>query len=163
MENLSRRNWLKSSFGLASGLIVSSSLVNQLMAAPASQAEREYFSSMHNGNKKVRLNSNENPYGPSDKAKKAVTDILSEGNRYAFNELDDLRKTIAQKNGVDPSFVLLGAGSGELLVQTGIAFGIEGGRVLSGYPTFTLLMNYAEQMGATWDRVDLNKRLEYNY
>lgn len=133
------------------------------MAAPASQAEREYFSSMPNGNKKVRLNSNENPYGPSDKARKAVIDILSEGNRYAFNELDDLKKTIAQKNGVDPSFVLLGAGSGELLVQTGIAFGINGGRVLSCYPTFTLLMSYAEQMGATWDRVDLNEKLEYNY
>lgn len=163
MENLSRRNWLKSSFGLASGFVVSSSLVNQLIAAPASHAEREYFAAVPNGNKKVRLNSNENPYGPSDKAKKAVIDILSEGNRYAFNELDDLRKTIAQKNGVDPSFVLLGAGSGELLVQTGIAFGINGGRVLSGYPTFTLLMSYAEQMGATWDRVDLNERLEYNY
>ncbi|MFM7858424.1 MAG: pyridoxal phosphate-dependent aminotransferase, partial [Flammeovirgaceae bacterium] len=83
--------------------------------------------------------------------------------RYAFNELDDLKKVIAQKNGVDPSYVLLGAGSGELLVQTGIAFGINGGRVLSGYPTFTLLMSYAEQMGATWDRVDLNEQLEYNY
>ncbi|MFM7858029.1 MAG: hypothetical protein ACKO96_40465, partial [Flammeovirgaceae bacterium] len=84
MENISRRNWLKSSFGLASGLVVTSSLVNQLMAAPASQAEREFFAIATNGNKKVRLNSNENPYGPSDKAKKAVIDILSEGNRYAF-------------------------------------------------------------------------------
>ncbi|MFN7329324.1 MAG: histidinol phosphate aminotransferase, partial [Bacteroidota bacterium] len=113
MNNLTRRNWLKSSLGLASGFVVTPSLVNQLMAAPASHAEREYFVAVPNGNKKVRLNSNENPYGPSDKAKKAVIDILSEGNRYAFNELDDLRKTIAQKNGVDPSFVLLGAGSGE--------------------------------------------------
>ena len=163
MENLTRRNWLKSSLGIASGFVVTSSLVNQLMAAPASKAEREFFATHANGGKKVRLNSNENPYGPSEKARKAVVDILNEGNRYAFNELDDLKKVIAQKNGVDPSYVLLGAGSGELLVQTGIAFGINGGRVLSGYPTFTLLMNYAEQMGAKWDRVDLNDKLEYNY
>ncbi|MFM8914287.1 MAG: pyridoxal phosphate-dependent aminotransferase [Flammeovirgaceae bacterium] len=163
MENLTRRNWLKSSLGIASGFVVTSSLVNQLMAAPASKAEREFFATHTNGNKKVRLNANENPYGPSEKARKAVVDILNEGNRYAFNELDDLKKVIAQKNGVDPSYVLLGAGSGELLVQTGIAFGINGGRVLSGYPTFTLLMNYAEQMGAKWDRVDLNDKLEYNY
>jgi len=163
MENLSRRNWLKSSFGLASGFVVTSSFVNQLIAAPASQAEREFFSMVSNGGKKIRLNSNENPYGPSEKAKKAVINILSEGNRYAFNELEDLRKTIASKEGVDPSYILIGAGSGELLVQTGIAYGIEGGRVLSSYPTFTLLMNYAQQMGAIWDKVDLNEKLEYNY
>ncbi|MBY0434973.1 MAG: histidinol-phosphate aminotransferase family protein [Cyclobacteriaceae bacterium] len=163
MENLSRRDWFKSSLGLASGLVVTTSFVNQLMAGPASEAERAFFASRKMGQKKVRLNSNENPYGPSEKAKKAVTAILTEGNRYAFNELDDLKKTIAAKEGVDPSYVMLGAGSGELLVQTGIAFGLEGGRVLSGYPTFTLLMNYAQQMSAQWDKVDLNEKLEYNY
>lgn len=163
MENLSRRNWLKSSFGLASGLVVSTSIVNQLMAAPASEAERYFFGTRVSGARKIRLNSNENPYGPSEKARQAVMNILTEGNRYAFNELEDLKRQIAAKEGVDPSYILLGAGSGELLVQTGIAFGLEGGRVLSGYPTFTLLMTYAQQMSAVWDKVDLNEKLEYNY
>lgn len=162
-SKFSRRDWFKSALTLTAGATVATSFVNQLMAGPVSEAERAFFASSIKTNQKVRLNSNENPYGPSEKAKKAVMEILSEGNRYAFNQLEDLRKTIATKEGVDPSYVLLGAGSGELLVQTGIAYGIEGGRVLSGYPTFTLLMNYAQQMSATWDKVDLNDKLEYNY
>ncbi len=162
-STFSRRDWFKSTLALTAGATISTSFVNQLMAGPVSEAERVFFASGVKANQKIRLNSNENPYGPSEKAKKAVMNILSEGNRYAFAELEDLKKTIAAKEGVDPSYILLGAGSGELLVQTGIAYGLEGGRVLSGYPTFTLLMNYAQQMSATWDRVDLNEKLEYNF
>jgi len=133
------------------------------MAAPVSNAEKIFFDGIKLNGAKVRLNSNENPYGPSEKAKKAVMQILSEGNRYAFNELEEMRKILADKEGVDPSYIMLGAGSGELLCQTGITYGLEGGRVLSGYPTFPLLMNYAEKMNATWDKVDLNEKLEYDY
>ena len=128
-----------------------------------SEAERAFFDLKNSTNQKVRLNSNENPYGPSEKAKKAVMESLSKGNRYAFDELEELKKIIAAKEGVDPSYVLIGAGSGELLVQTGIAYGLEGGRVLSAYPTFPLLMNCAQQMKAVWDKVDLNQKLEHNY
>jgi histidinol-phosphate aminotransferase len=163
MKNISRRDWFKSSLAFTAGLTVTQGLVQNLMAAPVSEAERAFFKQGKTAGAKVRLNSNENPYGPSEKAKKAVMQILGEGNRYAFNELEDLKKIIAQKEGVDPSFILLGAGSGELLCQTGIAYGLEGGRVLSAYPTFTLLMNYAERMNATWDKVDLNEKLEFDY
>jgi Histidinol-phosphate/aromatic aminotransferase and cobyric acid decarboxylase len=121
---------------LTAGAAVSTTFVNQLMAGPVSEAERAFFASGIKANQKVRLNSNENPYGPSEKAKKAVLDILTQGNRYAFAELEDLKKTIAAKEGVDPSYILLGAGSGELLVQTGIAYGLEGGRV---FPAILLL------------------------
>ncbi len=34
---------------------------------------------------------------------------------------------------------------------------------MSAFPTFSLLMNYAELFKAKWDRVDLNERLEYDY
>jgi histidinol-phosphate aminotransferase len=160
---LSRRDWFKSTFALTAGVTFTSSLTGVLMAAPLSDAERAFFDVSVDSSQKVRLGSNENPYGPSEKAKKAVMDILSKGNRYAFNELDELKKLIAAKEGVDSSYILLGAGSGELLVQTGIACGLEGGRVLSAYPTFPLLMNYAQQMKATWDKVDLNDRLEHDF
>jgi histidinol-phosphate aminotransferase len=158
---LSRRDWFKSTAALSAGLMVSNSMVDRLMAAPISQAERHY--AIKNLPGKVKLNSNENPYGPSEKAKKAALEGLAKGNRYAFDELDEFKKIIAAKNGVDPSYVLLGAGSGELLCQTGIAYGLEGGRVLSAYPTFPLLMSYAEQMNAKWDRVDLNEKMEHNF
>ncbi len=163
MRSISRRDWFKSTLALTAGFTVTPALVNSLMAGPASEAERLFFSGLKLSGAKVRLNSNENPYGPSEKAKKAVMQILSEGNRYAFTQMEELRKLLAEKEGVDPKFILLGAGSGELLCQTGIAYGLDGGRVLSAYPTFTLLMNYAQQMNATWDKVDLNEKLEFDY
>jgi histidinol-phosphate aminotransferase len=163
MKSISRRDWFKSSLALTAGIAVTPAFVQSLMAAPVSEAERYFFAHAKLNGQKVRLNSNENPYGPSDKAREAVKQSLSQGNRYAFNEMEELRKLLAAREGVDPSWILLGAGSGELLCQTGIAYGLEGGRVLSAYPTFTLLMNYAQQMNATWDKVDLNEKLEFDY
>ncbi|HCW07893.1 MAG TPA: hypothetical protein DGG95_11085 [Cytophagales bacterium] len=160
-KSLSRRDWFKSTAALSAGFTLSTSIINQLMAAPVSQAEIDFYPQP--SNLKVRLNSNENPYGPSEKAKKAVAEIVTKGNRYAFNELDEFRKILAAKEGVASENILLGAGSGELLCQTGIAYGLQGGRVLSAYPTFPLLMTYAERMNATWDKVDLNEKLEHNF
>jgi histidinol-phosphate aminotransferase len=160
---LSRRTWFKSIGGLATGLVATSLMVDELKAAPVSNAERAVFGLKKINGTKIRLNSNENPYGPSDKAKEAMVRAFSECNRYAFAELDDFKNLIAAKESVDPAYILLGSGSGRLLCQTGIAFGLEGGRVLSAYPTFPLLMNYAERMSATWDKVDLNEKLEFNY
>ena len=160
---LNRRDWFKSTLALTAGFTLTSALTKELMAAPMSEAERLFFSGRNKSNQKVRLNSNENPYGPSDKARKAVIEVLSQSNRYAFNELEELKTLIAAKEGVDPTYILMGAGSGELLCQTGIAYGLEGGRVLSAYPTFPLLMNYAQQMKANWDKVDLNEKLEHDY
>jgi histidinol-phosphate aminotransferase len=161
--SLSRRAWFKSMGGLSAGLVAASLTVDQLMAAPMSKAEREFFEMPKANGKKVRLNSNENPYGPSEKAKQAMIRSFTECNRYGFGELEDLKKAIAKKMNVDPSYVLMGAGSAELLVQAGIAVGLEGGSVLSAYPTFGLLMEYAEQMKAKWDKVDLNGKLEHDY
>jgi histidinol-phosphate aminotransferase len=161
MSNLSRRNWFKSTLALSSGLAMAPWI--NADAAPMSDAEREFFSVRKNSGGKVRLNSNENPYGPSTKAKKAVTDILGEANRYQFDAMKKLKKVLADKEGVDASYIAIGSGSGELLYQTGIAYGLEGGSLLSCYPTFPLLMAAATSMNARWDKVDLNEKLEYDY
>jgi len=166
---LSRRNWFKSTFAMGAGLALSGvstvqagSLVSRLEAAPLSRAEREFFAMKTSGGK-VRLNSNENPYGPSKKAREAVVQILNEANRYQFQTQEDLRKRIAQRENVDPSYIMFGSGSGEILCLVGAAYGLDGGSVLSSYPTFPLLMNYAEGVNARWDKVELNDKLEYDY
>jgi len=158
---LSRRDWFKSTAALTTGLVVTPSLLDGLMGAPMSVAERQHLAGHPGG--KVRLNSNENPYGPSEKAKQAVVNILGEANRYPFTTVEDLKVILARKEGVTPDHILVAAGSSGLLCQAGVAFGIGGGRVLSGYPTFPLLMDYAQVFHATWDKVDLNAKLEYDY
>ncbi|MFZ6014345.1 MAG: pyridoxal phosphate-dependent aminotransferase [Bacteroidota bacterium] len=162
-SSLNRRSWLKASLGATAGLVYGTSLVNQLMAAPVSETERKFFSDSFRSPFKIRLNSNENPYGPSENARKAIQQIISEGNRYPFEVMDDLKALLAQKEGVSPDHIALGAGSADLLCATGAAFGIEDGRILSAYPTFPLLMNYAEVFNVMWDKVNVNEKLEHDY
>jgi histidinol-phosphate aminotransferase len=158
---VSRRSWFKSAFTVTSALTITPALIQQLMAAPQSKAERYFEISNYNG--KVRLNANENPYGPSDKARQAVQDILNEGNRYPFDALDNLKTILAKKEDVTAEHIHIGAGSGSLLCQAGIAYGIEGGSIMSGFPTFPVLMNYASTFNCKWDKINLNENLEYDY
>lgn len=153
----SRRQWFKAAAGLTAGFVAIPSLVEELMAAPVSEAER--FHRFEANGTIVRLGSNENPYGPSPKAREAVIASLNEGNRYAFEATQEFKKFLAEKEGVTVDHIMIGNGSSELLCVAGIGIGLEGKRVVSPFPTFRLLMDFAEKMGATWDRVNLNDQL----
>lgn len=158
----SRRQWLKSALAAGAGLPLSLTLVNQLMAAPVSRAEKLHGIEPLNNGKLIRLGSNENPYGPSPKARKAIIESITEGNRYAHGVAQELRKVIATREGVAPENVLMGCGSSELLCLTGMTVGLEGGAVLSAFPTFRLLMDYAAKFNARWDNVNLDANMVHN-
>ena len=160
---LSRRDWIKSTLALTTGMTLTSGMAASLMAAPVSKAEGEFFKTPKPTLKKIRLDSNENPYGPSQKVKDAIIKILPEINRYPITEMDDLKLLIANKEGVTPDHIHVGAGSGDILCEAATAFNLEGGRVISAFPTFSLLMNYAELFKATWDKINLNDSLEHDY
>jgi len=160
---LSRRDWIKSTLAITTGMTLTSGMAASLMAAPVSKAEEEFFKTPKPTLKKIRLDSNENPYGPSQKVKDAIIKILPEINRYPITEMDDLKLLIANKEGVTPDHIHVGAGSGDILCEAATAFNLEGGRVISAFPTFSLLMNYAELFKATWDKINLNDSLEHDY
>ena len=161
MQN--RRNWLRSTLSIAAGLPIGMSLSDQLIAAPVSDTERRQWNTLRSSNSVIKLNSNENPYGPSETVKRALQQNIVEANRYAFDVQVEMKAILANKEGVTPAHIAIGAGSGDLLCQAGAAFGVEGGRVLSAFPTFPLLINYATAFRATWDKVDLNDKLEHDY
>lgn len=159
----SRREWLKTTLALATGIPLTAGLTEQLMAAPVSEAEREFRKLYPPPAIKIRLGSNENPYGPSESAKAAIQQILTESNRYPFQAVTEFKEILAAKEGVTADHIAVGAGSGDLLSATGAAFSLEGGRILSAFPTFPMLMNYSEVFKATWDKVNVNDKLEYDY
>lgn len=161
-SKLSRRDWFRSSLALTGGVMLSTSLAEQLMAAPVSRAEMEYMPFALPASQLIRLGSNENPYGPSPKARAAIQAIMSEGNRYADDQSRELRELIAKHEGVSPDYIFVGAGSAECLCLTGMTVGLEGASVLSAFPTFRLLMDYAVKFKARWDRVDLDQYLVHN-
>jgi histidinol-phosphate aminotransferase len=158
-----RRDWLKRTLALAAAVPVGLSLSDRLLAAPMSEAEKNFFASGKLAPIKIRLGSNENPYGPSDKVRQAIAEFMTESNRYPFQAVTDFKEVLAAKEGVTADHIAVGAGSGDLLCATGAAFGVEGGRILSGFPTFPMLMSYGEVFKCTWDKVNMNERLEYDY
>ena len=160
-STITRRQWFRSAVATTSALTITPALIQQLMAAPLSKAEASMEFNL--ANSKIRLNANENPYGPSAKARQAVLQILDEGNRYPFAALDNLKDVLAKKEGVTADHIHIGAGSGSLLCQAGLAYGIDGGSIISGFPTFPVLMNYATTFNCKWDKINLNEKLEYDY
>jgi histidinol-phosphate aminotransferase len=70
----------------------------------------------------VRLSANENPYGPSPLALKAMTDAFSLACRYPDEHADALTDSLARVNGVPRDQILLGDGSGEILKLCAAAF-----------------------------------------
>jgi histidinol-phosphate/aromatic aminotransferase/cobyric acid decarboxylase-like protein len=65
----------------------------------------------------IRLDSNENPNGPSARAIEALRSALGEANRYPDSPEDQLREAIAKEHGVRAENIVLGCGSGETLRQ----------------------------------------------
>src|SRR6266404_4828100 len=70
----------------------------------------------------VRLNSNENPYGPSPRALKAMNDAFGIAWRYPDEHADALVEQLAKINNVKRDQILLGDGSGEILKLCAAAF-----------------------------------------
>jgi len=75
----------------------------------------------------IRLNSNENAYGPSEASKKAIMESLTEANRYPRAFISQLREAVAAREGLTPQHILMTAGSTELLGLTGLVYGLEKG------------------------------------
>lgn len=156
MTGISRRNWLKSA-SLGSGL----ALLGGTGMVPSLSAEeiRKYNPRPLDG--PIRLGSNENPYGPSEKMRQAMVAAFDNGCRYPWGYNASLVKMIAEKEGVPEDHIVLVAGSTEGLKVTGITFA-QGGEIISCAPTFLSMMEYAELWGTDINWVPLNKDLDFD-
>ena len=110
----------------------------------------------------VRLSHNENPYGPSPRALKAITDGFEFACRYPDDHADLLVEALAKNDGVSTNQVLLGAGSGEILRVAAAAFTgpladgeTGGGTLVVADPTFEAIVGHAQRRGAEVVKVPL--------
>ena len=134
----------------------------------------------------VRLNSNENPYGPSPLALKAMTDAFSLVWRYPDEHADTLLAAIAKLNGVNRDQIVLGDGSGEILKVCAEAFTgpmtndakpielskptrgpalvfVPGrGKLVVADPTYEAIVNHARVNRAEVVKVPLNKKYAHD-
>src|SRR5262245_44992816 len=96
----------------------------------------------------VRLSSNENPYGPSPAALKAMTDGFSLAWRYPDEYADMLADELARLHNVPVDQILLGDGSGEILKLSAAAFTGKDKKIIVANPTFEAVARHAAVGGA---------------
>ena len=145
----SRREWFKSSIGLG-GLMMTPSI---LTAEEIKKYNPRPLSDI------VKLSSNENPYGPSERVRNAIIDSFENACRYPYEYILKLQNILAKKHNVSPESIVITGGSNEALRVTGLAVADQGGEIVAGQPTYLALMSYAEAMGGkiNWVPVDSNK------
>ena len=155
MKNISRRNWLKkagvtgaSSF-LGASLLQTKQLEKQIMAPSTSEEI-------------IRLSSNENPYGPSEKVRAAMIDAFNNVCRYPRSYYKTLVDKLAIKHGVSNDQIILTAGSTEGLKMVGITYGGEGSNIVAADPVFLALQNYSEQFGTYIHKVPVTKEMVHD-
>jgi histidinol-phosphate aminotransferase len=103
----------------------------------------------------VRLSSNENAYGPSQMALKAMTDAFGLAWRYPGDHEQSLVDALARMHGVGNEQILLGNGSSEILKVATAAFTTSGKKLVIGNPTFEALLSYARASNAEVVKIDL--------
>jgi histidinol-phosphate aminotransferase len=91
----------------------------------------------------IRLNFNENPYGPSPKARAALADCASISNRYPDEAYRQVIAALAQKLTVNPENIILGCGSTEILRAADDAFLDPSRNIVVAAPTFEAVLDYA--------------------
>ena len=96
----------------------------------------------------IRLNSNENAYGPSPKVVEVLKSSVRSANRYPRMEYNSLAERIAAANRVRPEQVLLGCGSTEILRMAAFAFVGNGRQLIQPSPTFEAIEHYARAAGS---------------
>ena len=162
-NTFNRRSWIKSTAILAGGTAFFSGAITSLAAIPkrikqtvlndrlADQAAILDSAPVM----KARLLANENPFGPSPAAKKAIQEALDLSYQYPFMHMKELTSKIAAYESVSESNILMDAGSSPLLLASAMFYGKNGAEIITGDPSYSSLPSDAEQLGAKWVKVPL--------
>lgn len=110
----------------------------------------------------AKLNSNENPYGPSKAVRKKITEAFDTACRYPSFVFKPLLEQIAEKEGVSTKHIVVTGGSTEGLKATGLTYCNGGGEIISADPTFQSMMTYAENFGAYVHRVPVDDKMGHD-
>jgi len=100
----------------------------------------------------IRAGTNENPWGPSRVALRAMADSFRSASLYGGNKRE-LAKILASINNVPTDHVTIGSGSREILRTAGMLAYMDHGSVVAADPTYHDLIRYAEQAGSKIIRV----------
>jgi histidinol-phosphate aminotransferase len=139
-----RRSWIKQSSLAIAGLGLTPIL---------SYAEDKEFFTPTNP---ILLNSNENAYGPSSLAQRAILNSYKNSNRYPDDYIPLLTKRIAEHWTVSSENVLLGAGSSDIIGLACQRAAKSKGHIVTAEPSYRVWNNQAGSSGLSFKRIPLN-------
>ncbi|MFT4012969.1 MAG: histidinol-phosphate transaminase [Paracoccus sp. (in: a-proteobacteria)] len=97
----------------------------------------------------VKLSSNENPFGPSDRAREALVRAAHSLHRYPNTDHASLRAAIGEVHGLDSDRIICGVGSDEIIHFLCQAYAGPGTEVLFTEHGFLMYRISAQAAGAT--------------
>lgn len=160
-NQFNRRQWIRQAGIGTAGLFVAPTLIHAKAEKAKSKVWNLQSSVFELATPKApirtRLLANENPYGPSDKAKVAMMEAISSGNRYQHEDAGRLKAMLAEKEGVTSEHIMLGPGSTDLLEKVALTQCLGGGNVVSADPAYMALIKTAKAFSAEWRNVPLTK------
>ncbi len=154
-NQINRRNWIKTSAMLAGGITFFSNSVSGLLAKPVVSNFQKSFTLSEAELMaeapptmvlKARLLANENPFGPSAKAKKAIEAAMDTSYQYPFMYYGQLIDKIAAFEGVNKNQIVLDAGSSPLLLASALHFS-KNGAIVTADPSYDDLPKKAAEVG----------------
>ncbi len=95
----------------------------------------------------AHLSSNENPFGPSEKALEAMTYAFKYSMRYGYPD-NDVQRRIADAHDVPRDHTLMGAGSGEILDVVGLTWLAHDKKVVGVEPSYGSVYSHATGIDA---------------
>ncbi|MGB2897899.1 MAG: pyridoxal phosphate-dependent aminotransferase [Candidatus Acidiferrum sp.] len=110
----------------------------------------------------VVIDSNENPLGPCDAARKAIADITPQGGRYSSWLTEDLVKAFTQMEGLKPEYVRMFPGSSEPLHFSVLAFTSSAKSYVTADPGYEAGMRAAKFSGARIAKAPLTKTYSHD-
>lgn len=146
---LSRRNFFR--MAAAAGAAAAMPILTEPQLALAQR--RHPVGEMAPGS--VRIDSNENPLGPSAAARATIVSLIPESCRYDFDLAQKLTSTFASIEGLKPEYVVAYAGSSEPLHYTVLAFTSKDRSYVTGDPGYEAGMFAAQMNGAPIRKVPL--------
>ncbi|MBU2488932.1 MAG: histidinol-phosphate transaminase [Proteobacteria bacterium] len=118
---------------------------------PIEELEREY-----GVRDSIKLASNENPLGPSPKAREAVIQAVERLHRYPDGAAHELTAALAEKFSCDPEQIVLGNGSDEIIQMLAQAYLGPGDSAVMSDPAFLMYEISVQTQGGEAVKVPLS-------
>lgn len=110
----------------------------------------------------IRAHLNENVYGQSLKARKAIAAAADDSHKYAFQAIFQLQALMAKQQDIPREYVGIGAGSTEFLEKAAVFNALDGGDILLPTPTYGDIARFGRTLGSKLVEVPVGDDMAIN-